>query len=297
MVPTSSTIEGRPASAVRLSDSSRRSARTQVCRRSIDPSAARVVHVEHDSSRRRTAPGRGFCSAPMRSAAMCSAACYMARGCRWASPSVATALALVLGAIARSDRRICRRRVGRRSHARLRTSFSSCRSFTSCIVLRAAMPLVLTTAQVFWTMTAMLGLAGWPFPATGRPSGRGAGKKKGVRRSCARARGWVVADSATSLYFRPLAAFLAVQGTLLLPAFILAGGDAVVRGLWVRRTDSKLGSYASRSGRRGDPRRCALAPGAGRRQLSSASSLYTCFRRLVRHLGASVSDKSIKSIT
>ena len=35
------------------------------------------------------------------------------------------------------------------------------------IVLRAAMPLVLTTAQVFWTMAGILSLAGWPYAARG----------------------------------------------------------------------------------------------------------------------------------
>jgi len=89
------------------------------------------------------------------------------------------------------------------------------------LVLRAAMPLVLTTSQVFWTMTAVLGLAGWPFPA------------KGVRAVVAVERRKEYAEAAHALgagWLRVLLrhllpasrAFLAIQGTLLLPAFILA---------------------------------------------------------------------------
>jgi peptide/nickel transport system permease protein len=89
------------------------------------------------------------------------------------------------------------------------------------IVLRAAMPLVLSTSEVFWTMTAVLGLAGWPFPA------------KGVRAVVAVERRKEYAEAAHALGAGPLRillrhllpaarSFLAVQGTLLLPAFILA---------------------------------------------------------------------------
>jgi peptide/nickel transport system permease protein len=89
------------------------------------------------------------------------------------------------------------------------------------IVLRAAMPLVLTTYQVFWTMKVVLGVAGWPFPA------------KGVRAVVAIERRKEYAEAATALgagwlrillrHLLPASrSFLAVQATLLLPAFILA---------------------------------------------------------------------------
>jgi len=89
------------------------------------------------------------------------------------------------------------------------------------IVLRAAMPLVLTTSQVFWTMAGILSLAGWPYAA------------RGVRAIVASERGKEYAEAAVALgagswrillrHLLPAArGFLAVQGTLLIPAFILA---------------------------------------------------------------------------
>ena len=89
------------------------------------------------------------------------------------------------------------------------------------VVLRAAMPLVLTTGQVFWTMAAVLSLAGWPHPA------------RGVRAVVAAEQGKEYAEAARALgagwlrillrHLLPAAkGFLAVQATLLLPAFILA---------------------------------------------------------------------------
>jgi peptide/nickel transport system permease protein len=89
------------------------------------------------------------------------------------------------------------------------------------IVLRAAMPLVLDTGTVFWTMTGILGLAGWPYPA------------RGVRAVVAAERSKEYAEAARALGASPLRillrhllpaakGFLAVQITLLLPAFILA---------------------------------------------------------------------------
>jgi peptide/nickel transport system permease protein len=89
------------------------------------------------------------------------------------------------------------------------------------IVLRAAMPLVLTTMEVFWTMTGVLMLAGWPYAA------------RGVRAVVAAERGKEYAEAAAALgasswrillrHLLPAASgFLAVQGTLLIPVFILA---------------------------------------------------------------------------
>jgi peptide/nickel transport system permease protein len=89
------------------------------------------------------------------------------------------------------------------------------------IVLRAAMPLVLTTPQVFWTMAGILSLAGWPYPA------------RGVRAIVAAERGKEYAEAARGMgasslrillrHLLPAASgYLLVQATLLLPAFILA---------------------------------------------------------------------------
>ncbi len=89
------------------------------------------------------------------------------------------------------------------------------------LALRAAMPLVLTTAQVFWTVAGVLALAGWPYPA------------RGVRALVAAERGKEYAEAARAagagswrILLRHLLpatrGFLIVQATLLLPAFILA---------------------------------------------------------------------------
>jgi peptide/nickel transport system permease protein len=89
------------------------------------------------------------------------------------------------------------------------------------IVLRGTMPLVLTTGTVFWTMTAILGLAGWPYPARGVRAVVAAERQKEYAEA-ARAVG---AGSLRILLRHLLPAargFLAVQITLLLPAFILA---------------------------------------------------------------------------
>jgi peptide/nickel transport system permease protein len=89
------------------------------------------------------------------------------------------------------------------------------------IVLRAAMPLVMSTPRVFWTMAAILAIAGWPYPA------------RGVRAVVAAERRKEYAEAARASGAGPLrillrhllpaaSGLLAVQATLLLPAFILA---------------------------------------------------------------------------
>jgi peptide/nickel transport system permease protein len=89
------------------------------------------------------------------------------------------------------------------------------------LALRAAMPLVLTTAQVFWTVAAVLALAGWPYPARGVRALVAAERQKEYAEA-AKAAG---AGSWRILLRHLLPAtrgFLLVQATLLLPAFILA---------------------------------------------------------------------------
>ncbi len=89
------------------------------------------------------------------------------------------------------------------------------------IVLRATMPLVLSTAEVFWAMTLILGVAGWPFPARGVRAVISIEKRKEYAEA-AHAMG---AGSFRILLRHLLPAargFLAVQATLLLPMFILA---------------------------------------------------------------------------
>ena len=89
------------------------------------------------------------------------------------------------------------------------------------IVLRGTMPLVLNTWPVFWIMAGILSIVGWPFSA------------RGVRAIVAGERTKEYAEAATALgasswrillrHLLPAArSFLAIQGTLLVPAFILA---------------------------------------------------------------------------
>lgn len=89
------------------------------------------------------------------------------------------------------------------------------------LALRAVLPLVLSTTAVFWLLVALLSLVAWPFVA------------RGVRAIVAaeRRREYVLAAvavgaSPTRILARHLlpatTGFLAVQATLLVPAFILA---------------------------------------------------------------------------
>ena len=100
----------------------------------------------------------------------------------------------------------------------------------AALTLRAALPLVLTDAQVFWTMTGVFGLIGWPLAA------------RGVRAIVAVERRKEYAEAARSagsgrarLLLRHLMpatwGLLGVQATLLLPAFIIAEATLSFVGL------------------------------------------------------------------
>ncbi len=98
------------------------------------------------------------------------------------------------------------------------------------LVLRAAMPLVLSTTDVFWTLAGVLTLAGWPYPA------------RGVRAIVSAERVKEYAEAAHAIGAGPwrillrhlvpaASGFLAVQATLLLPAFVLAEATLSFVGL------------------------------------------------------------------
>jgi peptide/nickel transport system permease protein len=98
------------------------------------------------------------------------------------------------------------------------------------LALRASMPLVLTTAEVFWTMVLVLAAVGWPLPA------------RGVRAVVAAERVREYAEAARALgagrtrillrHLMPAArGFLVVQTTLLVPAFVLAEATLSFVGL------------------------------------------------------------------
>jgi peptide/nickel transport system permease protein len=98
------------------------------------------------------------------------------------------------------------------------------------LALRASLPLVLSPAQVFWSVALVLALAGWPFVARGVRAIVAAERQKEYAEA-ARALG----ASRRRILLRHLlpasAGFLAVQTTLLVPAFILAEATLSFVGL------------------------------------------------------------------
>ena len=98
------------------------------------------------------------------------------------------------------------------------------------LALRAAMPLVLTPGQVFWTMVIVLAAVGWPFPAR---AVRAVVASERTREYAEAAR--AMGASRTRLLLRHLLpaarGVLVVQTTLLLPAFVLAEATLSFVGL------------------------------------------------------------------
>lgn len=98
------------------------------------------------------------------------------------------------------------------------------------LAFRAALPLVLTVPQVFWALTLVLVLAGWPVAA------------RGVRGIIAAERRKEYAEAAYAMGAGPLRillrhllpstkGFLALTGTLMVPAFILTESTMTLVGL------------------------------------------------------------------
>jgi peptide/nickel transport system permease protein len=116
------------------------------------------------------------------------------------------------------------------------------------LALRAALPLVLSTAAVFWTMAGVLALAGWPFAA------------RGVRAIVAAERRKEYAEAAHALgasWWRILlrhllpatGGLLTVQAALLLPAFILAEATLSFVGLGFADPTATWGGMLRDAGR------------------------------------------------
>ena len=98
------------------------------------------------------------------------------------------------------------------------------------LALRAAMPLVLSVWQVFWTLTLVLAAAGWPLVA------------RGVRGIIAAERDKEYAEAAHSIGASPwrilqrhllpaTPGFLVGIETMMLPAFVVAEGTLTLVGL------------------------------------------------------------------
>ena len=116
------------------------------------------------------------------------------------------------------------------------------------LALRAAAPLVLSTAQIFWIMVAVFALVGWPLAA------------RGVRAVVAAERSREYAEAARSIgasstrlllrHLLPAArGFLIVQATLLLPAFILAEATLSFAGLGFGEPTPSWGVMLQEAGR------------------------------------------------
>lgn len=98
------------------------------------------------------------------------------------------------------------------------------------LALRAVMPLVLTPAQVFWTLVVVMALAGWPYPARGVRAVI-AGERRKEYAEAARAIGAGRARILLRHLLPAAVGFLRVQATLLLPAFIVAEATLSYVGL------------------------------------------------------------------
>jgi peptide/nickel transport system permease protein len=98
------------------------------------------------------------------------------------------------------------------------------------LALRAAMPLVLSPGQVFWTMAIVLAIAGWPYPARGVRAIVASERRKEYAESA-----MAIGAGSTRILLRHLlpatTGFLGVQATLLVPAFILAEATLSFVGL------------------------------------------------------------------
>ena len=117
------------------------------------------------------------------------------------------------------------------------------------LALRAAMPLVLTPWQVFWTMVIVLGAVGWPFPAR---AVRAVVASERTREYAEAAR--ALGASRTRLLLRHLLpaarGVLVVQTTLLLPAFVLAEATLSFVGLGFGEPISSWGAMLRDAGGR-----------------------------------------------
>lgn len=116
------------------------------------------------------------------------------------------------------------------------------------VTLRASMPLVLSTSEVFWTMVIVLAAASWPIPA------------RGVRAIVAAERRREYAEAAYAAGAGPLRillrhllpaarSHLAAQAFLLFPAFILAEATLSFLGLGFAEPSASWGVMLQDAGR------------------------------------------------
>ena len=98
------------------------------------------------------------------------------------------------------------------------------------LTFRAAMPLILTTAAVFWTMAVVMAMATWPYPARGVRAIIASERQKGYAEAAYAAGGTPLRILLRHLL--PAAAgHVAIQGLLLFPAYIFAEATLSFVGL------------------------------------------------------------------
>ena len=116
------------------------------------------------------------------------------------------------------------------------------------LTLRAAMPLILTTSTIFWTMVIVMALAAWPFPARGVRAIIAAERRKGYAEAAYAAGGSPL--RILLLHLLPAAAgHLGIQGLLLFPAYIFAEATLSFVGLGFAEPSASWGVMLQDAGR------------------------------------------------
>jgi peptide/nickel transport system permease protein len=115
------------------------------------------------------------------------------------------------------------------------------------LTLRAAMPLVLTTGQVFWTMTAVLAAVGWPLGARGVRAIVAAENRREYA-DAARAAGAGRTRILLHHLMPATTGLLFAQAGLLVPAFILAEATLSYAGLGFPGSSASWGVMLQEAG-------------------------------------------------
>ena len=116
------------------------------------------------------------------------------------------------------------------------------------VTLRASLPLVLSTAQVFWTMVLVLAAASWPLPARGVRSIIAAERRREYAEAA-----YAVGAGRLRILLRHLLpatrSHLTAQAFLLFPAFILAEATLSFLGLGFAEPSASWGVMLQDAGR------------------------------------------------
>jgi peptide/nickel transport system permease protein len=116
------------------------------------------------------------------------------------------------------------------------------------LTLRAAMPLVLSTSTIFWTMVVVMALATWPLPARSVRAIIAAERRKGYAEAA-----YAVGGNPLRILLRHLlpaaAGHIGIQGLLLFPAYIFAEATLSFVGLGFAEPAASWGVMLQDAGR------------------------------------------------